>query len=1191
MKKTLLLILLIAGIQAFGQVGFYENIATGFAYTTQRPQLVRAADFDGDGDLDIVAHGASLNWYENVDGQGNFGQKKAIDPTFLASVGGTLETADFDNDGDLDVIASSGNKLNVYRNINGYGNFVVMQAMVLGTSSAAISARPVDMNNDGLTDILAYYNNGGGQFQGWISWFENTGTGAFGPAQILNNNSSELIYGTMLYADDLDNDNDTDVVLGYGNSNKLAWFENTGNNVLAPPVTISTTASGISYISTADMDNDGDQDIVTAQRSHNQVAWFKNTDGQGAFSDEIVITSSAMNTYTAFVTDLNGDNTMDVVYAGTNEIGWHGNTDGAGAFSAAQVLTTRAYEVRSVITADLDGDGKNDLISASYDDDKVAWYKNLDNGNFGRQLVIGRAIESPNFVYTGDFDGDGDLDLLANSQHDAKLTWLENVNGIGFFGKEHIITESVTVGNQTPIAYPVDLDGDGDLDIASRQGSSLFWRENDGNGNFEVQHVVSAANQATIIRAADLDGDGDHDLLTGQYNNDKLVWYANNGDGTFGAEQTIYNPGGNNGSLTSLQIADMDGDGDQDFIVSSYNSYTNYYKNVDGQGTFVDQNNGNFDWLMAVYPVDIDGDGDLDVIGVDSNGGGAFEAVVWYENTGGGAFTIEHDVSTLTIHGQDIWAADLDNDGDNDVITAAGHEQTSGQLAWYPNNGDGTFAARQMIHERFDTSIAEAVTVADIDNDGKLDVVSIFGRWSSNTLGKVSVFHNMGELGNSISGTVTIDADLNGCTTADPTAANIMVMSNNGGHDYATFTSGNGSYQMPVGPGSYTTALTPNLPAYFTATPAVHTFSFSGMNNSYAANFCMTPTSEVNDVAVSVYPLTELRPGFASRYQIVLRNNGTMPSSGTIVFEYENTKLNFVSASEALSSQTASTLEFSYSNLTVFETRTIEIEFLAFAPPTVVNGNTLLSTVSINPVAQDATTGDNAFPLSQVFIGSYDPNDIRCLQGDEVPIADAGKYLNYIIRFQNTGTASAINIRVENTLDAKLDWTTMQLESLSHPGRVEIVDGNLRFIFDNINLAASTVDEPNSHGFITYKIKPVASIVEDDVVNSTADIYFDFNEPITTNTASTVFTGSLGVNPVTADGLRIFPNPVSNVLNFSHTQMIESVTVLNLMGQTILDQPVRETSHSMDLSGLSRGTYLVKVETASGVRTVKILKM
>lgn len=1193
-KLLLSLLALVGATSVSGQVGFLENIATGFAYTTQRPQVVRAADFDGDGDQDIIAHGSGLNWYENVDGLGSFGQKKTIETNFTGGVGGTLETADFDNDGDIDLLVSAGNKLNVYRNTNGNGSFALLQPFTLGTSSfSPISALPVDMNNDGLLDILAYYNNGGGQFNGWISWFENTGSGAFGPQQILNNNAVDLIYGTMLYADDLDNDDDLDIILGYGNSNKIAWFENTGNNILAPPVTISTTASSISSITTADFDQDGDKDIITTLRNQNQVVWFENLDGSGTFSDKVVITTDATDTYTTLVTDINNDATLDIVYTANNVIGWLGNSDGSGTnFSSAQIITSKAYNVRSVISADIDGDGKKDLISASYDDDKVAWYKNIDNtGTFGRQVVIARAIESPNYVYTGDFDGDGDLDLLANSQHDAKLTWLENVNGIGFFGKEHIITESVTVGNITPYAYPADLDGDGDLDIASRQGTNLFWWENDGLGNFEVQHLIHNANSATIIRTADLDGDGDMDIMTGQYNNDKLVWYRNLGGGNFGTEQIIFNPGGNNGSLTSLQIADMDGDGDMDFIVSSYNSYTNYYKNTDGQGTFVDQNVIVFDWLMAVYPADIDGDGDLDVIGVDSNGGGAFEAVVWYENTGGGAFTIEHDVSTLTIHGQDIWAADLDNDGDMDVITAAGHEQTSGQLAWYPNNGDGTFAARQMIHERFDTSIAEAVTVADIDNDGKQDVVSIFGRWSSSTLGKVSVFHNMGELGNTISGTVTIDTDANGCTPEDIKAGNLLVVSQNGGNSFATFTNANGAFQVAASPGTYATSITSNLPEYFSAAPAVHNFSFTGMNNQYTADFCMSPMDDIDDVVVSVYPVDELRPGFRSRYRIVYRNNGTLPSSGTVSFQYENTKLNFVSASQTVVSQTPNTLVFDYTNLNLFEVRTIDLEFMAFAPPVVVNGDGLISVASINPVAQDAAVGDNSLTLSQTFTGSYDPNDITCLEGDEVSIQDADKYLHYVIRFQNTGTASAINVRVENVLDPKLDWTTIQLESMSHAGRVEIQNGSdLKFILDNINLPDNTTDEPNSHGFITYKIKPSANVVVNDIVSSTADIYFDFNPAVVTNTATTQFVGSLGIGENNTANLRVYPNPASDFLNVSYNGTIQSVEVFNLLGQRVLVKNVNQSAYELHVSDLHSGMYLVKVNTDGGSKTVKVLK-
>ncbi len=164
----------------------------------------------------------------------------------------------------------------------------------------------------------------------------------------------------------------------------------------------------------------------------------------------------------------------------------------------------------------------------------------------------------------------------------------------------------------------------------------------------------------------------------------------------------------------------------------------------------------------------------------------------------------------------------------------------------------------------------------------------------------------------------------------------------------------------------------------------------------------------------------------------------------------------------------------------------------------------LVSTATVNPISGDETEDDNVFTLEQTVIGSYDPNDITVLEGDEIFIEDASKYIHYLIRFQNTGTASAIFVRVEHILDEKLDWTTMQLESLSHTGRVQITDGsNVEFNFNNINLPDSTTDEPNSHGYIAFKIKPKTDIEVGDVFNAVAGIYFDFNPPIVTNIATT----------------------------------------------------------------------------------------
>lgn len=1193
MKIRVLLFFVLAGTtNLFGQIGFNENVVISADYTTYSPQFVKAADVDGDNDLDVVTYGNQLNWYENVDGLGNFGKKKVIAGALNGAQGSSLAMVDFDNDGDLDILSSSYNQFTTYKNTDGLGNFQMVVNLTVGiNSSTPMSVLPTDMDNDGDQDILCFYPTSTNRF---LVWYANTGNGTFGTEQIITSNNA-LIASSMLFIADLDGDNDQDIIVGNKSYGKILWLKNNGNATYADPVTISTLASGITSIATADMDNDGDMDIVSASYYDNQVVWYKNLDGLGTFSDENVIISNATASNAVFVGNINTDNTNDILYTSTNEIGWISN-NGSGSFGSQQIITTQAYGVRSVIMADIDGDGKKDLLSASEEDDKVAWYKHDGNGNFERQLPIARSINSPNNVYPGDFDGDNDIDLLVNSQHDEKLAWFENIDGQGFYGRQHIITESVLVGNITPIAYPVDLDGDGDLDIAVCKASVLMWYENDGQGNFITHIIDSTSSGTTQIRSKDMDGDGDMDLVCGVYNSDKLSWYKNLGSGTFSSELIINPDQGNNGSLTSLEIADMDGDNDMDIIVSSYNSYTNYYKNTDGLGNFVLQINNELDWMMAVYPADIDGDGDKDIIGVSSLGSGFSEAVVWYENANGqGDFSVQHDISTLEIRGEAIHAADIDHDGDMDVLTASGSYQgASGQLAWYENDGQGVFSAKQLIQETFDYTRGECVTTADIDNDNDLDVLSVFGYSANWTLGEVSVFENLGVLGNTVHGKVLIDADANGCTDADLKGSNLMIISDNGSHSFATFTAENGTYTMPSDAGNFTTAITSQLPDYFVATPASHTFNFSGMGNTQTADFCVAPVGVVNDLEVGLYPsLNNPRPGFETHYRIVYRNKGTAVSNGSIHFEYNNNKLSLVTASPFVSSQTANTLTFDFANLNPFETRTINLHFSVMTPPTTNINDVLVSTVTANPVSGDQTEADNTHTLNQTVIGSYDPNDINCLEGNQVLIANVDKYLHYVIRFQNTGTASAINVKVANTLDSKLDWTTMQLESMSHSGRVAINDGReVTFNFNNINLPDSTSDEPQSHGFIAYKIKPMNNVVVGNIVNNTAEIFFDFNPPIVTNTAATQFVNTLSVVELDANAFTIYPNPTNGLLNIQGNTMIDQVSLFDIHGRILkefhFDAPT--SLAQLDVTDITKGIYFLKIKSKAGNSNVKIIK-
>jgi len=432
---------------------------------------------------------------------------------------------------------------------------------------------------------------------------------------------------------------------------------------------------------------------------------------------------------------------------------------------------------------------------------------------------------------------------------------------------------------------------------------------------------------------------------------------------------------------------------------------------------------------------------------------------------------------------------------------------------------------------------------------------------------------------NTISGSVYIDIDNNGCDVNDVVTSNLLVTADNGTESFGTFVLPDASYSMFTNDGNFTTTVTTNLPNYWSATPTQYTNSFTGFDNTFTADFCITANQTVNDVNVTLVPKNEARPGFNATYQIVYKNVGTTQLNGNVTIEFDETKLSFVNASEIVNTQTGNSLTFDYANLNPFETRTIDLEFNVFQPPTVNINDTLSFTTTVNPINGDYTPGDNIFTLNQTVVGSFDPNDITCLEGDEILLSDIDKYLHYVIRFQNTGTASAINIVVKNILDTKLDWSTLQLESTSHDTRVAIKNGNeIEFIFENINLPDSTTDEPNSHGFIAYKIKPKDNLSLGDVIPNKADIFFDFNEPIETNTATTTIVNTSNITEADLSNFEVYPIPADNVLNIKSKTGIVSIEIFNKIGQKIIET----TKTEIDLANLTPGIYFVKVKDISG---------
>ena len=213
---------------------FYKQQA--ISTDVENPQAVFAADLNGDGDLDVLSVSQSDNkiaWYENVDGQGSFGAQRIIaagvDPA------DTIFSADMDGDGDFDVLAAlaTDDKIVWYENTDGEGNFGPQRVI----SSAAISPRSVfagDVDGDGDLDILS-----ASQFDDKIAWYENTdGQGNFGPQQII---STAAIRPSAVFAGDIDRDGDLDVLSASRLDHKIAWYENTdGQGNFGPQRVIST---------------------------------------------------------------------------------------------------------------------------------------------------------------------------------------------------------------------------------------------------------------------------------------------------------------------------------------------------------------------------------------------------------------------------------------------------------------------------------------------------------------------------------------------------------------------------------------------------------------------------------------------------------------------------------------------------------------------------------------------------------------------------------------------------------------------------------------------------------------------------------------------------------------------------------------------------------------------------------------
>ncbi len=248
-------------------------------------------------------------------------------------------------------------------------------------------------------------------------------------------------------------------------------------------------------------------------------------------------------------------------------------------------------------------------------------------------------------------------------------------------------------------------------------------------------------------------------------------------------------------------------------------------------------------------------------------------------------------------------------------------------------------------------------------------------------------------------------------------------------------------------------------------------------------------------------------------------------------------------------------------------------------------------TTIINSVVGDYNLANNMGSFCFPVTSSYDPNIKEVYPAANIDTAQ--KELTYTIHFQNTGTAQAFHIYVDDTLDTDVDASTFQLLAYSHQPVVQLKGNAVRFNFPNINLPDSNTNEPLSHGYVQYKIKLKDNLPIGTTINNTAYIYFDFNAPVVTNTTTNTIATNTGIQTFSNQHstFRIYPNPASNSVNIAITEDLlnSTLTLTDITGRQLAVTQLSINNYELIIDGFANGVYFATIRKDGGVYSKKLM--
>ena len=1040
MRRTLHLLLTAAfsGLLASVAMAQFGPSVNAFVSEAGSPYQLKVCDIDGDGDQDIVMVilGRAYGWHN--DGAGNFGLRQ---PLYDGSATNDYVWAN----SALEIVDLNGDGImDLLATTNWYAGLGGGTFSTSGQSVGMVQRDGVrDFDGDGDMDLLVSTANG-------LTLKINNGNGNFTVGQVLG--------GTALFIDfkDVNGDGLPDLLIGADGQSR--WHANLGGGVFGPQNPINDT-QGIRGLLCGDVDGDGDNDLVITRSIIPRLRWLSNN-GTGNFTEADTISQSIGADYAA--ADVDGDGDLDFAATSVINVRWWSNTGSGTAFTQQVVEDFNNNYTTTIDTqyslGDLDGDGDLDLVAAN-EVDVMGWYPNLGNGTWGPRRQAGMIMGMGSDVCAVDIDLDGDLDLVASASFGRQATWYPN-NGDGTFEAQRVIQDHLTGLGRIRSA---DLNADGLPDLlTSSVDAPIIWNHNGGSS-----WSVSTLDGPGVSRAeADLDGDLDVDLVGWG------GWYENDGSGNFTwhVDPLI--------DLGSVKIADMNGDGTSDIVLGTATSWT-VLLNDGSMGLTTLSGNGT---LSAFAVGDADNDGDIDAFAM-----GQDLVIRGYFNDGTGNLTEQVLYTNTTLGTRTILMEDINGDGYPDAVWALNYANTH-QIGYNLNLGNGMLGPMSLIDPS--ASGVGNMVLADLNNDAVPDLVTVrMNRltWQENH------FFNAFRL----RGSVFLDFDVN--ATLEPTDQKVPYrLVRTDANNVLVWTNSAGDYDLPADTGTWQVWHTPSSMYQITNTPDTLTANLTAqMPIASGLDFGLIPALDNAAQTVSIVG-SGMRCNTEQNMWFHLSNNGTFNPLGITVYVELDPDLTIGNVIPTPDSISANHIYWHVDSLGWFQTFTGVIQYTVGEAGSMAGYG-----YQVNSSNQGLISAVSLY--SEVVSCAFDPNDISV---DPKGYGAAGAipintpWLEYTIRFQNTGNDTAFTVQLLDALDTNLDPRTMEVLAASHAlTQIQVDTNNVAlFRFQQILLPDSIADEPGSHGFVKYRIKPVEGLPHGTEITNSAGIYFDLNAPVLTNT-------------------------------------------------------------------------------------------